>query len=30
MELTEGIFILAVVDGPLAGLFYFLWKRFWQ
>jgi len=30
MTLSEGLIIVAIVDGPIAGLFYFIWKRYWQ
>jgi|10_taG_2_1085330.scaffolds.fasta_scaffold18706_2 hypothetical protein len=28
MDLMEGIFIFAVLDGPVLALLYFLWRRF--
>jgi len=28
MDITEWILILAIIDGPILGLIYFIWRRF--
>ena len=30
MEISEWILLIAIIDGPLLGLFYFIWRKFKQ
>jgi len=30
MEITEWILILAILDGPILGILYFIWRKFKQ
>ena len=27
MELTEWLFVIAVLDGPVVGIIYFMWRK---
>ena len=30
MEITEWILIIAILDGPILGILYFIWRKFKQ